>query len=76
MFKKHELYNYYLIYIENRKMSNGAKKLMMISESSFNDFKFQYENSKDFKFKIDELIKSEIRDNKLDDLLDDDDFFK
>jgi hypothetical protein len=57
-------------------MSNGAKKLMMISESSFNDFKFQYENSKDFKFKIDELIKSEIRDNKLDDLLDDDDFFK
>ncbi len=76
MFKKHELYNYYLIYIESRKMSNGAKKLMMISESSFNDFKFQYENSKDFKFKIDELIKSEIRDNKLDDLLDDDDFFK
>ena len=76
MFKKHELYNYYLIYIETRKMSNGAKKLMMISESSFNDFKFQYENSKDFKFKIDELIKSEIRDNKLDDLLDDDDFFK
>jgi len=57
-------------------MSNGAKKLMMISESSFNDFKFQYENSKDFKFKIDELIKSEIRDNKLDDLLDGDDFFK
>ena len=51
MFKKHELYNYYLIYIESRKMSNGAKKLMMISESSFNDFKFQYENSKDFKFK-------------------------
>lgn len=76
MFKKHELYNYYLIYIESRRMSNGAKKLMMISESSFNDFKFQYENSKDFKFKIDELIKSEIRDNKLDDLLDDDDFFK
>lgn len=76
MFKKHELYNYYLIYIESRKMSNGAKKLMMISESSFNDFKFQYENSKDFKFKIDELIKSEIRDNKLDDLLDGDDFFK
>jgi hypothetical protein len=76
MFKKHELYNYYLVYIENRNISNGAKKLMMISESSFNDFKFQYENNKQFKIKIDDLIKSEIRDNKIDDLLDDDDFFK
>jgi hypothetical protein len=76
MFKKHELYNYYLVYIESRNISNGAKKLMMISESSFNDFKFQYENNKQFKIKIDDLIKSEIRDNKIDDLLDDDDFFK
>ena len=74
MFKKHELYKFYEVYIDGKKISNGAKKLMKMSESSFNDFKFQYENSDDFKFRIDEIVKSEIRDNKIDDLLDDDFF--
>ena len=48
---------------------------MKISESSFNDFKFQYERNIEFKQRIDEIVKSEVRDNKIDDLLDDD-FFK
>jgi len=74
MFKKHELYNFYEIYIDNKKISNGAKRLMKISESSFNDFKFQYEKDIDFKQRIDEIVKSEVRDNKIDDLLDDDFF--
>jgi len=74
MFKKHELYKFYEVYIDGKKISNGAKKLMKMSESSFNDFKFQYENSDDFKFRIDEIVKSEIRDNKIDDILDDDFF--
>lgn len=74
MFKKHELYKFYEIYIDGKKISNGAKKLMKMSESSFNDFKFQYEKNVDFKFRIDEIIKSEIRDNKIDDILDDDFF--
>ena len=47
---------------------------MKISESSFNDFKFQYEKDSDFKQRIDEIVKSEVRDNKIDDLLDDDFF--
>jgi len=75
MFKTHELYKFYEIYIDNRKISNGAKRLMKISESSFNDFKFQYEKNIDFKIRIDEIVKSEIRDNKIDDILDDD-FFR
>ena len=45
-----------------------------MSESSFEDFKYQYEKNIDFKFRIDEMVKSEIRDNKIDDLLDDDFF--
>ena len=45
-----------------------------MSESSFEDFKYQYEKNTDFKFRIDEMVKSEIRDNKIDDLLDDDFF--
>jgi formyltetrahydrofolate synthetase len=71
MFKKHELYKFYEVYIDGKKISNGAKKLMKMSESSFNDFKFQYENNDDFKFRIHEIVKSEIRDNKIDDILDD-----
>lgn len=74
MFKKHELYKFYEVYIDGKKISNGAKKLMKMSESSFNDFKFQYEKNVDFKFRIDEIVKSEIRDNKIDDILDDDFF--
>lgn len=74
MFKKHELYKFYEVYIDGKKISNGAKKLMKMSESSFNDFKFQYENNDDFKLRIDEIVKSEIRDNKIDDILDDDFF--
>ncbi len=74
MFKKHELYHFYEIYIDSKKISNGAKRLMKISESSFNDFKFQYEKDSDFKQRIDEIVKSEVRDNKIDDLLDDEFF--
>jgi hypothetical protein len=74
MFKKHELYKFYQVYIDGKKISNGAKKLMKMSESSFDDFKFQYENNVDFKLRIDEIVKSEIRDNKIDDILDDDFF--
>jgi hypothetical protein len=75
MFKKHELYHLYEIYVDSKLTSNGSKKLMKLSESSFNDFKFQYENRSQFKQKIDDLVKSEIRDIKIDDLLEDDEFF-
>ena len=57
MFKKHELYKFYVIYIDDKKISNGAKKLLKISESSFDDFKYQYEKNTDFKLRIDELVK-------------------
>lgn len=74
MFKNHELYKFYEIYIDNKKISNGAKKLMKMSESSFEDFKFQYDKNIDFKYRIDEIVKTEIRDNKIDDILNDDIF--
>jgi formyltetrahydrofolate synthetase len=74
VFKNHELYKFYEIYIDNKKISNGAKKLMKMSESSFEDFKFQYDKNIDFKYRIDEIVKTEIRDNKIDDILNDDIF--
>jgi hypothetical protein len=76
MFKNHELYYLYEIYVDSKLISNGSKRLMKLSESSFNDFKFQYENRIQFKHRIDDLVKSEIRDTKIDDLLEDDDFFR
>jgi hypothetical protein len=75
MFKKHELFRFYEIYIDSKIASNGAKRLLKLSESSFNDFKLKYEKNIEFKQKIDDLIKSEIRDIKIDDLLEDDEFF-
>ena len=74
MFKKHELYFLYEHYIENKNISTGAKKLMKISESSFKNFLFQYENNIGFKKIIDDLVRSEIRDSKIDNILDDDIF--
>ena len=52
----------------------GAKRLLLISEGSFQDFRFEYERNPEFKNKIDELIKAELRDNKIDDIFDDDPF--
>lgn len=75
MFKSHELYRHYKFYIENKKLSKGAKRLLLISEGSFQDFRFEYERNLEFKNKIDELIKAELRDNKIDDIFDDDDIF-
>jgi len=76
MFKSHGLYRHYKLYIENKKLSKGAKRLLLISEGSFQDFRFQYERNQEFKNKIDELIKAELRDNKIDDIFDDDDLFR
>jgi hypothetical protein len=74
MFKKHELYFLYEHYIESKNISTGAKKLMKISESSFKNFIFQYGNNLNFKKIIDDLVKTEIRDIKINDILDDDIF--
>lgn len=75
MFKNHELYKFYENYIDGKKISNGGKKLMKMSESSFEDFKYQYDKNLDFRSRIDEMSKILTRDNKIDDLLDDD-FFR
>jgi hypothetical protein len=74
MIFKHELYKFYEVYIDNKNTSIGAKKLMKISESSFKNFLFQYENNIGFKKIIDDLVRSEIRDSKINNILDDDIF--
>jgi len=72
MYKKHKLYKIYEMWVDSRKNSEGHKRLMKMSESSFLDFVGNYESHPDFKHRVDGISKSEIRDEKIDDILDDD----
>lgn len=73
--KKDPIYPYYLDYLNDRlnegKITKGSISLLKMSNSSFNDFKFRFENDELFHDRIIELHKSEIRDKKIDDLFDD-----
>lgn len=66
--KEDEIYPYYLRHLDNKltegKLSRGSFCLLRISETAFNDFKFRFENDKEFflRFK---------RDKRIDDLFDD-----
>ncbi len=73
-----ELYPEYLTYLNWRlsesKISNGKYSLLKISRSSLEDFKTKLENDELFNKRIVELHKSEIRDQKIDDIFDELDF--
>jgi hypothetical protein len=73
MMKSHRLYKYYLCYLDYKKQlsrfSDGAHSLLKISESAFNDFTYDYENNPNFKKLIDDIHLSEVRDEKISDLL-------
>ena len=73
--KNDKIYPYYLTYLESRlnegKISKGSFSLLKISNDSFEDFKFKYENDELFSNRIIKLHTSEIRDQKIDDIFDD-----
>lgn len=77
--KNDQLYPLYLSYLENRLCSNdfGEKltrskvALLKISNSYFLQFKDRFDEDELFMNKILEVYKSEIRDQKLDDIFDD-----
>jgi hypothetical protein len=66
--KNDVLYPIYLRYLNDRllegKLSRGSFSLLRISKSSFDDFKYRYENDDKFSTVIN-------RDKKIDDLFDD-----
>lgn len=66
--KDDELYPKYLIWLEERKMSNGLKELSKMSQSLFEQFKFRYSLNSVLKEKIDNQYKSIDREIKIDDL--------
>jgi hypothetical protein len=73
--KKDEIYPYYIDYLNDRlnegKISKGSLSLLKMSSSSFEDFKYRFENDELFQEKVIELHKSEVRDKKIDDIFDD-----
>jgi hypothetical protein len=73
--KTDKIYPYYLSYLEERlrdgKISKGSFALLKMSDSPFCDFKFRFENDEPFTKKMLELHKSEVRDQKIDDIFDD-----
>lgn len=70
--KKDIVYPYYLSYLTCRLneglISNGSYRLLIISKSAFDDFKYRFEHDELFSKKQIELYKSEARDKKIDDL--------
>jgi hypothetical protein len=73
MIKTHRLYKFYINYLDYKRQlsrfSEGAYSLLKISESAFNDFVYDYENNPNFKKLIDDIRISEVRDEKISDLL-------
>ena len=73
--KNDEIYPYYIDYLNDRlnegKISKGSLSLLKMSNSSFEDFKYRFENDELFNSKVIELHKSEVRDKKIDDIFDD-----
>ena len=70
--KDDELYPLYISYLENKKMSNGAFKLALISSDMFGQFCFRYESNPIFRDNQDKIFLSEKRNEVLNDILDDD----
>lgn len=73
--KKDNIYVYYILYLENKlnsgRLSGGAYRLLKISKSAFEDYKYRFDNDELFHKKQIELYKAENRDKKIDDLFDD-----
>jgi hypothetical protein len=72
--KNEELYQEYVTYLDWRlnqsQISRGKWSLLKISRQSFEDFKLKLENDETFNDKIIEIMKTEIRDQKIEDIFD------
>lgn len=68
-----DIYIYYLSYLDYKRklnrFSNGAYSLLKISNSALEDFKYEYNHNEGFRILIDNIILSQERDNKINNLL-------
>jgi len=70
--KNDELYPKYLIWLEDRKMSNGLRELSKISQTLFEEFQTRYKFNPTLKEKIDNKYKSIDREEKIEEIVKDD----
>lgn len=68
------LYPKYLIWLEEKTMSGGIKEMTKISKSFFDNFKFRYLTNPKLKEKIDKEYLHINREDKIDDLIFDEEF--
>jgi hypothetical protein len=69
--KKHYLYPLYLEYLSGKNYSKGALELIKISEASFFEFKLKYDTNEVFRNNQENYHKSIIREDKIDNIIDD-----
>ena len=69
--KEHFLYPLYVEHLKRKKLSKGAFQLYSISRDNFLQFESKYENDVFFKHEQDMILKSILRDDKIETLLDD-----
>jgi hypothetical protein len=70
--KEHYLYPLYIEYLKSKRLSKGAFELSKISQENFYEFKIKCDTDDGFKDKQEKSFKSIIRENKIDDILDND----
>jgi len=72
--KNEELYQEYSTYLdwrlEQKQINKGKYSLLKMSRQAFEDFKLRVENDETFNDMIIELMKTEIRDQKIDNIFD------
>lgn len=73
--KDEQLYLEFINYLDwklnSSKISKGKYCLLRISREAFEDFKDRYKNDETFSDMIVEIMKTETRDKKIDDIFDD-----
>jgi hypothetical protein len=73
--KNDELYPEYINYLDwklnEKKINKGKYSLLKMSRTAFDEFKNRLENDETFKDMIIEIMKTENRDKKIEDILND-----
>lgn len=69
--KEHYLYPLYVEFLKRKRLSKGALELSKISEEYFFEFKYKFDTNRLFREKQENLFKSIIRDNKIDNIIND-----
>lgn len=69
--KEHHLYPLFIEFLKKKRMSKGAFELNKISEEAFFDFKYRFDTNMLFRERQENFYKSIVRENKIDNIIND-----